>query len=172
LSVTIKVVSKKSTDKPPALTAEDPIIVVFVEGQYFVFSVAQGLRHIAIKGDKHKDEKRTDPWMHLLPLMDHPRDLLAHFIDAMDTVKISEKRTPLVEREGRIARVQRRPVEKAIDTMIVRAAEVLGSRDEGMRWLGNPVRGLDFATPISLLGTPEGVERVNDILGQIEHGVW
>jgi len=56
--------------------------------------------------------------------------------------------------------------------MIAKAAEVLGSRDEGMRWLGNPVRGLDFATPISLLGTPEGVLRVNDILGQIEHGIW
>ena len=48
----------------------------------------------------------------------------------------------------------------------------LGSRDEGLRWLGTPALGLDFATPISLLATPEGVERVNDILGQIEHGVW
>ena len=56
--------------------------------------------------------------------------------------------------------------------MIARAEEVLGSRDEGLRWLGTPVRGLDFATPISFLATPEGVERVNDILGQIEHGVW
>ena len=50
--------------------------------------------------------------------------------------------------------------------------EILGSREDGMRWLGTPVRGLDFATPISLLGTKEGSERVNDVLGQMEHGVW
>ncbi len=59
-----------------------------------------------------------------------------------------------------------------IDDMIQRASEVLGSRDEAMRWLGTPVRGLDFATPISLLGTKEGAERVSDILGQMERGVW
>jgi hypothetical protein len=41
-----------------------------------------------------------------------------------------------------------------------------------MRWLGMPVRGLAFATPISLLGTEEGARRVSDILGQMEHGIW
>lgn len=41
-----------------------------------------------------------------------------------------------------------------------------------MRWLGSPVRALDFATPISILGSKEGVKRVNDVLGQMEHGVW
>lgn len=60
----------------------------------------------------------------------------------------------------------------AIDELINRAVEVLGSRDEGMRWLGTPVRGLDFATPISMLGTKEGAVRVSDILGQMERGIW
>jgi uncharacterized protein (DUF2384 family) len=41
-----------------------------------------------------------------------------------------------------------------------------------MRWLGTPVRGLDFATPISLLVTKKGQTRVNDILGRMEHGIW
>jgi uncharacterized protein (DUF2384 family) len=41
-----------------------------------------------------------------------------------------------------------------------------------MRWLGTPVRALDFATPISMLGATEGVEKVMDVLGQMEHGVW
>jgi hypothetical protein len=59
-----------------------------------------------------------------------------------------------------------------IDEAIDRASRVLGNRDEAMRWLGTPVRGLGFATPISLLGTKEGAERVSDILGQMEHGVW
>ena len=59
-----------------------------------------------------------------------------------------------------------------VDKVIDHAAEVIGSRDEAMRWLGTPVRGLDFATPISLLGTKDGVKRVNNILGQMEHGIW
>jgi len=59
-----------------------------------------------------------------------------------------------------------------IDDLMDRAAEVLGSRDEGMRWLGTPIRGLDFATPISILATKDGAVRVNDILGQMEHGIW
>jgi putative toxin-antitoxin system antitoxin component (TIGR02293 family) len=58
------------------------------------------------------------------------------------------------------------------DQIIERATEVIGDRDEALRWLGTPVRGLDYATPISLLGTDEGAQLVNDILGQMEHGIW
>jgi uncharacterized protein (DUF2384 family) len=61
---------------------------------------------------------------------------------------------------------------QVLKEMIERVTQVIGDRQEAMRWLGTPVRGLDYATPISLLGTDEGVTRVNDILGQIEHGVW
>ncbi|MGB6946469.1 MAG: MbcA/ParS/Xre antitoxin family protein [Bryobacteraceae bacterium] len=59
-----------------------------------------------------------------------------------------------------------------IDEMIARATEVIGSRDEAMRWLGTPVRALNFATPISILGTKGGVEHVNDVLCQMEYGIW
>lgn len=59
-----------------------------------------------------------------------------------------------------------------IDEVIGYATEVIGSREKAMLWLGAPVRGLNFATPISLLATQEGVERVNEILGQMEHGIW
>jgi putative toxin-antitoxin system antitoxin component (TIGR02293 family) len=59
-----------------------------------------------------------------------------------------------------------------LSAIVDRATAVIGDRQEAMRWLGTPVRGLDYATPISLLGTDEGTTRVNDILGQIEHGVW
>jgi hypothetical protein len=59
-----------------------------------------------------------------------------------------------------------------IGPIIAHEEEVIGDRDEALRWLGTPVRGLGYATPISLLGTKEGAERVDDILGQIEHGIW
>ena len=55
---------------------------------------------------------------------------------------------------------------------VARATEVLGDRDAAFRWLGTPVPALDYATPISLLGTPQGAIRVNDVLTQMEHGVW
>jgi len=56
--------------------------------------------------------------------------------------------------------------------IVERATKVLGERIKAMRWLGTPVRALDYATPISLLGTSEGLTRVADVLGQMEHGIW
>jgi len=53
-----------------------------------------------------------------------------------------------------------------------RAIEVFGSREKAMRWLRTPVRALGNQTPMSLLRTPEGLVRVQDTLGQVEHGVW
>ena len=53
-----------------------------------------------------------------------------------------------------------------------RAIEVFGSRENAMRWLRTPVRALGNRTPISLLNTPDGLARVQDVLGQVEHGVW
>jgi hypothetical protein len=47
-----------------------------------------------------------------------------------------------------------------------------GDREKAMRWLGTPVRALDYATPISLLGTGDGATRVEDVLGRMEQGVW
>jgi len=60
----------------------------------------------------------------------------------------------------------------AVESVINKAVEVIGDRDEAMRWLGTPVRALDYATPISLLGTKKGAARVEDVLGRMEHGVW
>ena len=55
---------------------------------------------------------------------------------------------------------------------VTRATEVFGDEDAAFRWLGTPVAALDFATPISCLRTHQGAMRVNDVLTQIEHGVW
>jgi putative toxin-antitoxin system antitoxin component (TIGR02293 family) len=60
----------------------------------------------------------------------------------------------------------------AIEGILGLATEVIGNRQRAMTWLGTPLRGLGFATPISLLGTKMGKEEVTDILGQMEHGIW
>jgi len=55
--------------------------------------------------------------------------------------------------------------------VIEKTARVIGERSEAMRWMGTPVRALDYATPVSLLGTPEGRKAVMAVLGRLEHGV-
>jgi hypothetical protein len=58
-----------------------------------------------------------------------------------------------------------------IEAVIERAVEVIGDRPQAMRWLGTPVRALNYATPISRLHGPQGHADVLRILMQLEHGV-
>ena len=58
-----------------------------------------------------------------------------------------------------------------VEPVIQRAIEVIGGREEAMRWLGTPVRALDYATPISRLHDPESREQVLSLLTRLEHGV-
>lgn len=60
----------------------------------------------------------------------------------------------------------------AVVDVTARATQVFGTADKAIRWLKCPVRALGGQTPLSLLGTEEGVTRVMDVLGQVEHGVW
>lgn len=59
----------------------------------------------------------------------------------------------------------------ALQQVVTRATEVIGSADEALRWLGTPVRDLDYATPISMLAAPNGKNRVLVVLDRLEHGV-
>ena len=62
-------------------------------------------------------------------------------------------------------------VDRLVD-LTARAIEVLGDKERALRWLKTPVPALGDQTPLSLLGTEGGAERVEDVLGQIEQGVW
>jgi putative toxin-antitoxin system antitoxin component (TIGR02293 family) len=68
--------------------------------------------------------------------------------------------------------VEPEPRVDAIVDITARAIEVLGNRDKALRWLKAPVRSLGDRTPLSLLQSPDGIARVEDALGRIEHGVW
>jgi len=63
------------------------------------------------------------------------------------------------------------PVLKDIDDVVQAAKEVFGP-DRGLRWLGTPVRVLNYATPISLADTPAGREQIRDALLNLVHGSW
>ena len=63
------------------------------------------------------------------------------------------------------------PSDAGFEAVIQRAIEVIGDREEAMRWLGTPVRALGYATPISRLHDSASQEQVLAILTQLEHGV-
>ncbi|MBV9771074.1 MAG: DUF2384 domain-containing protein [Bryobacterales bacterium] len=63
-------------------------------------------------------------------------------------------------------------IPESLVRVIARAVEVLGTSDKALRWLNTPVRSLGDNTPISLVNSAEGITRVEDALGQIEHCVW
>ena len=58
-----------------------------------------------------------------------------------------------------------------LELVVGRAIEVIGNKDEALRWLNSPVRALNYATPLSLLDTPQGTKDVLTVLGRLEHGV-
>jgi putative toxin-antitoxin system antitoxin component (TIGR02293 family) len=58
-----------------------------------------------------------------------------------------------------------------LERVLERATEVIGSREEALRWLGTPVRALDYATPVSLLVDDAGADQVLAVLTNLEHGI-
>lgn len=56
--------------------------------------------------------------------------------------------------------------------VFAKASEVLGSEDEAKRWLAEPAMALGQRRPIDLLASPAGTELVEDLLVQLEYGVY
>ena len=56
--------------------------------------------------------------------------------------------------------------------VVDRAQRVLGGRVRAQQWLLHPNRALRFSTPLALLETREGTQRVNGILTRIEGGAF
>jgi hypothetical protein len=63
------------------------------------------------------------------------------------------------------------PTQSYIEIILKRATEVIGTHEKALRWLGTPVRALDYATPVSLLSSEAGAEQVLATLTNLEHGV-
>lgn len=56
--------------------------------------------------------------------------------------------------------------------ILAKATDIFGSQTEAEQWLERPAIGLDQRRPIDLLGTPAGVELVEDHLDRLEFGVY
>jgi putative toxin-antitoxin system antitoxin component (TIGR02293 family) len=62
-------------------------------------------------------------------------------------------------------------IERMEAEVTLRAIQVIGDEPEAMRWLGTPIRALNYATPVSLLYTVAGRDAVLTVLGRLEHGI-
>lgn len=68
-----------------------------------------------------------------------------------------------VEESDRVLRVIR---------VLSLAESVYGSRERALAWLRNPHAGLDGRAPLSLLNTDTGSRIVEELLGQIDEGMF
>jgi uncharacterized protein (DUF2384 family) len=60
----------------------------------------------------------------------------------------------------------------ALETILLRATEVLATQQDALRWLGTPVPALKYDTPIAHLAKPKGKQAILTVLGRLEHGVF
>ena len=58
------------------------------------------------------------------------------------------------------------------DAVVRRAIDLFGSRMKAEEWFRRPNRALGNQTPGFVLTTPDGGDRVEAILGHIEHGLF
>ncbi|MBZ5728366.1 MAG: DUF2384 domain-containing protein [Acidobacteriia bacterium] len=67
--------------------------------------------------------------------------------------RVEPERKNSGSQESKVALAQRGASETstAETSVLDRAVAVIGNKGEAMRWMGTPVRALDYATPVSLL---------------------
>ncbi|SEP09591.1 putative toxin-antitoxin system antitoxin component, TIGR02293 family [Rhodospirillales bacterium URHD0017] len=56
--------------------------------------------------------------------------------------------------------------------IVARATTVFGSQDAAEKWLSEPARAFEGKKPIELLATQPGTQLVEDLLQQIDYGVY
>jgi len=59
-----------------------------------------------------------------------------------------------------------------ISELFLLGSQIFGSKDSFFKWLNLPNTALGGMEPRELIEIPEGVSKVRDILGRIEHGVY
>lgn len=59
-----------------------------------------------------------------------------------------------------------------LDRVTSSVEKVYGSRERAQQWLNRPNPRLDGRAPITLLDTDNGMQRVEELLGQIDEGFF
>jgi len=59
-----------------------------------------------------------------------------------------------------------------VTSLFLYGIEVFGSKEKLFNWLRLPNISLGGITPMTLIGMPEGISKVRDLVGRIEHGIF
>lgn len=59
-----------------------------------------------------------------------------------------------------------------ISELFLQGAEIFGSKEAFFKWLNLPNTALGGMEPQEFIEIPEGVSKIRDILGRIEHGIY
>lgn len=59
-----------------------------------------------------------------------------------------------------------------ISNLFLYGSEIFGSKESFFKWLNLPNTALGGMQPNELIDIPEGVSKVRDVLGRIEHGIY
>jgi hypothetical protein len=76
-----------------------------------------------------------------------------------------------MKRKSNTPSILDQPALNDINDILAAAKEVFGA-EGGLRWLGTPVPALQYATPISLVETQAGRQKIHDALVNLAHGSW
>ena len=101
---------------------------------------------------------------------EHALEDLSLSVDEV-SVELGLQRRTLSRRKGK--RLNQAESERVIRLLrvVLRAEEVLGSREKAFRWLRKPNRALGGQTPLSHLDVDLGVRQVEELLGRLQFGV-
>lgn len=91
-----------------------------------------------------------------------PQNELAGFV-MIPIRTLSRRQRLLIPESDRVLRV---------GLLFQRALEVLGDGDSARRWMQSPKQALGGNAPLQMARTEIGARRVEQLLGQIEHGVF
>jgi putative toxin-antitoxin system antitoxin component (TIGR02293 family) len=98
---------------------------------------------------------------HLDSTQSEMADLLLISLKTIQRRKKEKRLTP--EESDRLARVAR---------VLARASVLFGDEEKALLWLRSPLPALGGRLPWDYLDTDIGVERIEDLLGRIAHGVF
>ena len=87
-----------------------------------------------------------------------------------DIVRIPRRTLSRRRKEGQLRPDESERVLRLL-TVVRHAEEVMGSTEEARKWMHEPNFALANETPLQFCDTGPGARRVDQLLGQIEHGI-
>jgi putative toxin-antitoxin system antitoxin component (TIGR02293 family) len=100
--------------------------------------------------------------------------LTGHGLSDQEVYRLIIPRRTLSHRKARRSALSREESDRAVRVARITALaeEVFGDRERALRWLREPKQRFDLRTPIDLLATDVGARLVEEMLLQIDHGVF